>query len=998
MSSESSALSGGLSTTSSDAALETTTTEETVTFTSTSEENSQQTQTSESNTKTETTNSSFPDSTPPSSTVSDTASTPSPITTGHSSNDDSPSTSITTSIADSDTVVPTDVPSSAPTSPASPTSVEETDTVSSTLPLTTAPPTNGPPANPTMEPTTSEPTSPPTDTTAAPPVTDPTTISEESTSAPLTDSTTAPTDPTTTQTDPTTVQTDPTTAPTDPTTAPTNPTTAPTDPTTLQTDPTMTPTDPTTVPADPTTAPTDPTTVQTDPTTVQTDPTMAPTEPTTVRTDPSTAPTDPTTIQTDPTTVQTGTTTAPTDPTSAQDPYTTQTNPTTVQADPTTATTEPITVQADPSTPQTDRTTAPTDSATIQPTNLTSVSSADPTSVAATVPSTQGTATPTTILQETTSGAAGTASTVIVSAANPASSTLVGGTLTVSGATVTASGSGVRGMIDAHTEVNVSDLNILTQSAYVKPEPLTLSSVTVVSYVTTEFTTVTKPDGSITLIPTKTTTIVGTITPTYSIQPNEFERNKGPIIGLTVVAAILALIAIGIGIWVCRRRRRQVVGRRNNLSPVGDVVTGPVLIRGHSVPGRRSLASQEWRPPLVAEVGDEDHDDLHTYAGQTPLDAMSERERFRPSIPAPLMRANSYGSAEEGTRAPLDIEVSTLSRSTGESSRDTMQFTTSLLSFDVDPATPQIVTSRFSDTSSSQSAARTASLISLSAEPTPLDGRFSMSSISIPESSGTIPVISPFADSFSTEAARNSYWGNSGQVSRKSSTSSNDSGQPIRFSPHKQSGWREAETEDAPSRMRGGRASTQDVIFQASNPFDDESTPSLMSQISLISAQSPPHSASSLLNPPLRPRWTGTLSDLGQRSGPSKAPSLPPIPSVASPALTDDSFHAEGLLADPAYAQSRSGSLQIPQRPDLETQDSFSSLLDHVDYSMPITSNVNPFDDEITFSKSTGSEESSTYSVTPEPQSQHDFLNDVRPVLSVLQKRAQTSREALQSQ
>ncbi|EEB92333.1 hypothetical protein MPER_09175, partial [Moniliophthora perniciosa FA553] len=249
-----------------------------------------------------------------------------------------------------------------------------------------------------------------------------------------------------------------------------------------------------------------------------------------------------------------------------------------------------------------------------------------------------------------------------------------------------------------------------------------------------------------------------------------FERNKGPIIGLTVVAAVLALIAVGIGLWVCRRRRRQVVGRRNNPSPVGDVVTGPVLIRGHSVPAERSLASQEWRPPLATEFVDEDEDDLHTYAEQTPMDAMSERGRFRASIPASLMRANSYGSAEEGTRAPLDTEVSSLSRSTDESSRDTMQFTTSLLSFDVDPAAPQIVTSRFSDTSSSQSAARTASLISLSAEPTPLDSRFSMSSISIPESSGTIPVISPFADSFSTEAARNSYWGSSGQVSRTSSS------------------------------------------------------------------------------------------------------------------------------------------------------------------------------------------------------------------------------------
>jgi hypothetical protein len=427
-----------------------------------------------------------------------------------------------------------------------------------------------------------------------------------------------------------------------------------------------------------------------------------------------------------------------------------------------------------------------------------------------------------------------------------------------------------------------------------------------------------------------------------------FERNKGPILGLSIVAGILLLIAISIGIWVCRRRRRQVVGRRHNPSPIGDVVTGPVLIRGHSLPVE---GSWEWRPPLVTEVGDDDHeDDVRVLAGQTPMNAMTEREGSRPSIPAPLMRANSYGSAEEGTRPPLDVEISSVGRST-ESSRDTMQFTTSLLSFDTDPITPQIVTSRFSDTSSSQSAPRTASLISLSAEPTPLDGRFSMSSISIPESSGTIPVISPFADSFSTEAARNSYWQNSSRSSRTSSSSSHESG-PIRFnSSDQQCGWREVEMEDdLPSRMRGGRASTQDIVYQASDPFEDENTPSLMSQVSLISAQSPRNSASSLLNPPLRPQWTGTLSSLGQRSGPSKAPSLPPIPAVASPALTDDSFHAEGLLADPAYAQSRSGGLDDPQRPGFSTHDSFSSLLDHVDYSMPITSNVNPFDDEVRFS------------------------------------------------
>ncbi|KAJ4495958.1 hypothetical protein C8J55DRAFT_495378 [Lentinula edodes] len=133
-----------------------------------------------------------------------------------------------------------------------------------------------------------------------------------------------------------------------------------------------------------------------------------------------------------------------------------------------------------------------------------------------------------------------------------------------------------------------------------------------------------------------------------------------------------------------------------------------------------------------------------------------------------------------------------------------------------------------------------------------------------------------------------------------------------------------------PNRLRGGGNSTTGLSPSAGIPVDPAPSFDPYTSHTPITDFDPPSRPSSLLNPPIRPKFTGTLTDLAFSSGP---PVLPPIPPVASPGESIDSYHPDGLL-DPALLESRSS--ESTERPGGGA--SSESLVDYVDYTRPISS------------------------------------------------------------
>ncbi|XP_055789705.1 otogelin-like protein isoform X2 [Salvelinus fontinalis] len=205
------------------------------------------------------------------------------------------------------------------------TTTAPTTTTTATTTITTAPTTTTTATTTTTTATTTITTAPTTTTTVPTTTTTATTTITTAPTTTTTAPTTTTTAPTTTTTASTTTTTAPTTTTTAPTTTTTAPTTTITDPTTTTTAPTTTTTAPTTTITGPTTITTAPTNTTTAPTTTTTAPTNTTTAPTTTTTAPTTTTTAPTTTTTAPTTTTTGPTTTTTAPTTTTITITTTT-------------------------------------------------------------------------------------------------------------------------------------------------------------------------------------------------------------------------------------------------------------------------------------------------------------------------------------------------------------------------------------------------------------------------------------------------------------------------------------------------------------------------------------------------------------------------------------------------------------------------------------------------------------------------------------------------
>ncbi|KAJ4490060.1 hypothetical protein J3R30DRAFT_3399495 [Lentinula aciculospora] len=406
---------------------------------------------------------------------------------------------------------------------------------------------------------------------------------------------------------------------------------------------------------------------------------------------------------------------------------------------------------------------------------------------------------------------------------------------------------------------------------------------------TTEFTTSTLPYGQLTTIPTYTgiVTIV-TPLPTGKIEPNPILRNKSAIVGVIVAGVLVLVGGILVFLYVLRKRRQRVLWRTKSPDAPYTERSGRVLIRGHPLSTvSRPLAAQEWQPPLVSEIGDENEDeDEQFYSGQYegPVTLPAVQEEEYGSIMAAV---HNYGLVSHNESRSSSVVPRPVMGEADESGSQVEH----LISFDEahginSPAECQIGEAKHGWVQADLSTPDPF------ADPEP-DSLFSMM-----HSPGTPSIkYRPLSQSGASSLQVFSPISSLNHFSLGVNTKVSD-------------------------RLRGGSnsalgLSTVDTAATLNPPsphidFDLSSCPS------------------SLLNPPVRPKFTGTLTDLAFSSGP---PVLPPIMPVASPGESVESYHPDGLL-DPALLESKA--LQNEEGPRRDP--SLESLVDYVDYTRPISS------------------------------------------------------------
>lgn len=327
---------------------------------------------------------------------------------------------------------------------------------------------------------------------------------------------------------------------------------------------------------------------------------------------------------------------------------------------------------------------------------------------------------------------------------------------------------------------------------------------------------------------------------------------------------MLVIVAlIGVLVFAMRKRRQKVRWRSRSPESPYTERSGRVLIRGHSY-SSRPLARQEWRPPLVSEITEDGRDDDQLYS-----------EHYDGPVVLHMTQKDDYGSIMAAVHNYEAV-------ANGEE--------------------PGPAFSAAHPRTSSDDAGHLISFQEKDVTNVPSNGGSSgwvQADISTPD-----PFVDPEPESLFDCMMTPRYTPVASSSQLCSSPPSQD---PFL----------------APERVRGGNSSTLDIPSGADATSNSLVSPSIPCGNFDSSSSNP----SSLLNPPLRPTFTGTLTDLVSSSGP---PVLQPIAPFASPGESIDSYHPDGLL-DPALLESRS---EDPRPESASTE----SLVDHVDYSRPISS------------------------------------------------------------
>lgn len=370
-------------------------------------------------------------------------------------------------------------------------------------------------------------------------------------------------------------------------------------------------------------------------------------------------------------------------------------------------------------------------------------------------------------------------------------------------------------------------------------------------------------------------------------------RNKAAIVGVIVAGVLIVVGGILVLFYATRNRRQRVLGRTRSPDTTYTERSGRVLIQGRSPSiTSRPLTAQEWQPPLVSEIEDERADeDEQFYSGQ-----------YQGPVTLPVVQKEDYGSIMAAVHSYAAVGNNDPSRSSSVLPRH-----------QADDEKEEIASPVKHLISFEEAESNNPRAVGQAGE---AYHGWMQADISTPD-----PFADPKSESQFSLISPNtlSKYRPLSQFGASSSLIFSPLSSPKLFHPGVNS--------DEPDRLRGGGNSTPASAGIAVDPepfFDPYTSHTPITDFDL------PSRPSSLLNPPIRPKFTGTLTDLAFLSGP---PVLPPITPVASPGESIDSYHPDGLL-DPALLESRSS--ESTERPGGGA--SSESLVDYVDYTRPISS------------------------------------------------------------